>query len=125
MVAEPVPAVIDNELFAAVQEQLAENRQRNRQTRRGQRSLLQGLLVCWRCGYAYYGKAISPRAANGKRRDYAYYRCCGSDAIALAVSAGAPTRNCGAIVPIASPPKRRSSSCAAVLPGSSTAMPRV
>jgi site-specific DNA recombinase len=54
MVAEPVPAVIENELFAAVQEQLAENRQRNRQTRRGQRSLLQGLLVCRRCGYAYY-----------------------------------------------------------------------
>jgi site-specific DNA recombinase len=76
----PVPALIDSDLFAAVQEQLAENRQRNRQNRRGQRYLLQGLLVCRRCGYAYYGKAISPRAAKGKRRDYAYYRCCGSDA---------------------------------------------
>ena len=76
----PVPALIENELFAAVQEQLAENRRRNRQNRRGQRYLLQGLLVCRRCGYADYGKAISPRAANGKRRDYAYYRCCGSDA---------------------------------------------
>ncbi len=76
----PVPALIETELFAAVQEQLAENRQRNRQNRRGQRYLLQGLLVCRRCGYAYYGKAISPRAAKGKRRDYAYYRCCGSDA---------------------------------------------
>jgi site-specific DNA recombinase len=76
----PVPALIDSALFAAVQEQLAENRQRNRQNRRGQRYLLQGLLVCRRCGYAYYGKAISPRAAKGKRRDYAYYRCCGSDA---------------------------------------------
>jgi site-specific DNA recombinase len=76
----PVPALIESELFAAVQEQLAENRQRNRHNRRGQRYLLQGLLVCRRCGYAYYGKAICPRAAKGKRRDYAYYRCCGSDA---------------------------------------------
>jgi site-specific DNA recombinase len=76
----PVPALIETELFATVQEQLTENRQRNRQNRRGQRYLLQGLLVCRRCGYAYYGKAISPRAAKGKRRDYAYYRCCGSDA---------------------------------------------
>jgi site-specific DNA recombinase len=76
----PVPALVDSALFAAVQEQLAENRRRNRQNRRGQRYLLQGLLVCRRCGYAYYGKAISPRAAKGKRRDYAYYRCCGSDA---------------------------------------------
>src|SRR3712207_8923482 len=32
------------------------------------------------CGYAYYGKAISLRSAKGKRRAYAYYRCCGSDA---------------------------------------------
>jgi site-specific DNA recombinase len=76
----PVPALIETELFATVQEQLTENRQRNRQNRRGQRYLLQGLLVCRRCGYAYYGKAISLRAAKGKRRDYAYYRCCGSDA---------------------------------------------
>ena len=76
----PVPALIESDLFAVAQEQLAENRQRNRQTRRGQRYLLQGLLVCRRCGYAYYGKAISLRAAKGKRRDYAYYRCCGSDA---------------------------------------------
>jgi len=44
------------------------------------RYLLQGLLVCHACGYAYYGKAISLRAAKGHRRDYAYYRCCGSDA---------------------------------------------
>src|SRR3954467_7268498 len=76
----PVPALIERDLFTAVQEQLAENRRRNRQTRRGQRYLLQGLLVCGRCGYVYYGKAISLRAAKGKQRDYAYYRCCGSDA---------------------------------------------
>jgi site-specific DNA recombinase len=76
----PVPPLIDPALFEAVREQLAENRCRNRQHARGQRYLLQGLIVCRQCGYAYYGKAISLSAAKGKRRDYAYYRCCGSDA---------------------------------------------
>jgi site-specific DNA recombinase len=42
--------------------------------------LLQGLLVCAQCQYSYYGKAISPSAAKGKPRDYAYYRCLGTDA---------------------------------------------
>src|SRR3954462_7418109 len=76
----PVPALIEGGLFEAAREQLEENRRRNRQGARGQRYLLQGLLVCRQCGYAYYGKAVSPRAAKGKQRAYAYYRCCGSDA---------------------------------------------
>src|ERR671927_541685 len=76
----PVPPLVDEALFEAVGEQLAENRRRNRQQARDQRYLLQGLVVCRQCGYAYYGKAVSPRAAKGKRRHYAYYRCCGSDA---------------------------------------------
>ncbi len=76
----PVPAIVGNPLFETVQDQLAENRQRSRQSARGARYLLQGLVVCRMCGYAYYGKPVSLRAAKGKRRDYAYYRCCGSDA---------------------------------------------
>jgi len=76
----PVPALIEPELFDAVQVQLAENRARSRRGGRGERYLLQGLLVCRHCGYAYYGKAISLQAAKGRPRDYAYYRCCGSDA---------------------------------------------
>jgi len=76
----PVPALVGEDLFAAVQAQLEENRRRARTGRRGARYLLQGLLVCACCGYAYYGKAISPSARKGHPRDYAYYRCIGSDA---------------------------------------------
>ena len=76
----PVPAIISEELFDAVAEQLAENRARNRQRKRGERYLLQGLLTCHQCGHAFYGKALSLSAGKGKRRDYAYYRCIGTDA---------------------------------------------
>jgi site-specific DNA recombinase len=76
----PVPALIDEALFEAVQQQLQENRQRARQSQRGAKYLLQGLLVCQQCGYAYYGKPVSNKSAKGKVRDYAYYRCIGTDA---------------------------------------------
>ncbi len=76
----PVPALIDEALFEAVQAQLQENQQRARTGQRGARYLLQGLLVCACCGYAYYGKPISPSARKGNPRSYAYYRCIGSDA---------------------------------------------
>ena len=76
----PVPALVEESLFAAVAEQLAENRRHARQGRRGARYLLQGLICCQQCGYAYYGKAISPSSRKGHPRDYAYYRCVGSDA---------------------------------------------
>jgi site-specific DNA recombinase len=76
----PVPAIVGEDLFETVQEQLAENKKHNRQRRRGARYLLQGLLKCQCCGYAYYGKPVSRSAAKGKKRDYAYYRCIGTDA---------------------------------------------
>jgi site-specific DNA recombinase len=75
-----VPALVDEALFAAAAEQLQENRCRARQGHRGTQHLLQGLLVCKRCGYALYGKRVSPAAAKGKDRQYAYYRCTGMDA---------------------------------------------
>jgi len=76
----PVPALVDAALFDAVQEQLQENRKRARVPGRGAKYLLQGLLVCACCGYAYYGKALSPSARKYHERSYAYYRCIGSDA---------------------------------------------
>jgi len=57
----PVPALIDTALFEAARGQLEENRSRKRDRERGHRWLLQGLTVCQRCGYAYYGKA-APRS---------------------------------------------------------------
>jgi site-specific DNA recombinase len=76
----PVPALVGEELFDAVARQLEENRRRSRQGRRGARYLLQGLLVCKCCGYAYYGKQLSLSAGKGRRREYGYYRCVGTDA---------------------------------------------
>jgi site-specific DNA recombinase len=75
-----VPAIVEPELFAAVQEQLEENRRHQRQSQRGALYLLQGLVECKSCGYAYYGKKVSPSATHGKKRRYAYYRCLGTDA---------------------------------------------
>ena len=66
----PVPALVDRALFEAVQEQLEENRRRARIPEKGSRYLLQGLLVCAKCGYAYHGRTNDARNA--------YYRCSGS-----------------------------------------------
>lgn len=75
----PVPPLIEEALYEAVQEQLAENRRRARQSQRGARYLLQGLLVCKVCGYAYYGKPLSPSTRKHRPRAYAYSRCVGTD----------------------------------------------
>src|SRR4051794_18005674 len=74
----PVPAIIDEGLFESAREQLAENRRRNRQRLAGVRYLLQGLLVCHKCGYAFCGRwqPLYPREAG---RGYHYYRCCGTE----------------------------------------------
>jgi site-specific DNA recombinase len=76
----PVPALVESAVFAAVQEQLRENQRYARQSRRGARYLLQGVVQCQHCGYAFYGKRISPKAAKGRPRAYAYDRCLGTDA---------------------------------------------
>src|SRR6267154_972609 len=77
----PVPAIVSEAMFHSVQEQLAENRKLARQRRQNAPLyLLQGLTVCGQCRYAYYGKKVSKAAAKGHQRDYAYYRCVGTDA---------------------------------------------
>jgi len=74
----PVPPIVNEQLYEAVQAQLDENRKRARVGERGAKYLLQGLTVCGHCHYAFYGKKVSPSAAKGKTQ-YAYYRCIGTD----------------------------------------------
>lgn len=74
-----VPAIVDAELFETVQHQLDANRRRASERKRGARYLLQGLVKCACCGYAYYGKKVSRSSAKG-RDQWAYYRCVGTDA---------------------------------------------
>jgi site-specific DNA recombinase len=79
----PVPALVSEELFAAVAEQLAENDRRYRRyAEECPGYLLQGLVECGCCGRAYYGKGMlrfERTRANGMAI-YPYYRCIGSDA---------------------------------------------
>jgi site-specific DNA recombinase len=72
----PVPVLVDTDLFTAVCEQLQENRQRVRERREGARHLLQGLVVCMRCGYAYTG---SKSIHQGQQ--YVYYLCAGTRSV--------------------------------------------
>ena len=74
-----VPALIDAALFRATHAQLEENRGRARQGRRPPRHLLQGLMRCANCGYAYYGKTARQFLAGRRVKDFRYYRCSGSD----------------------------------------------
>jgi site-specific DNA recombinase len=70
----PVPALIDEETFALAQQRLERNKRLSpRNTRRP--SLLQGILVCAGCGYAYYRSQTTTRQG----RIYHYYRCSGTD----------------------------------------------
>lgn len=49
----PVTPIVDEALFEAAQVQLDQNRARFRQRKKGPSYLLQGLVVCGMCGYAY------------------------------------------------------------------------
>jgi site-specific DNA recombinase len=68
----PVPALVSAADFAAVREQLTENQRRQRQRLDNARYLLQGLVVCVECGYAFVGLTQQQPA---KARRYTYYRC--------------------------------------------------
>ncbi len=68
-----IPRIIEEELFDIVQKQLDENRKRSRIQRSGRRHLLQGLMVCQCCKYAYY-------AAKNAKGGRSYYCCTVTDA---------------------------------------------
>ena len=70
----PVPALIDEPVFARAQELLQENKVRARR-RTIAPSLVQGLVSCRRCGYA-----LSRASTRSSARLIHYYRCLGSDA---------------------------------------------
>ena len=74
----PVPALVREELFDAAQERLLENKKRNRRPPQGVRYLLQGLVVCKRCGYAYCGQSMTHARKGRGKRSYQYYFCTGS-----------------------------------------------
>ncbi|WP_341812430.1 recombinase family protein [Wolbachia endosymbiont (group A) of Conops quadrifasciatus] len=68
----PVLKIVDEELFDIVQEQLKENKKRARmqKVKRKEKNLLQGLVVCQNCGYAYTGSHW-----ESGEKTYSYYRC--------------------------------------------------
>jgi site-specific DNA recombinase len=70
----PVPALIDEPVFARAQELLQENKVRAHR-RTIAPSLVQGLVSCRRCGYA-----LSRASTRSSARLIHYYRCLGSDA---------------------------------------------
>lgn len=73
-----VPALVDENLFNTVQEQMEENKKRSRMYKPGEIYLLQGLLVCKYCGRAYCGGKSIKRYSK-KETTYLYYRCTGTD----------------------------------------------
>jgi site-specific DNA recombinase len=74
-----VPALVSVEAFAQAAEQLQENRRRYRSGRAQPRYLLQGLVVCQHCGYAFHGLTRRPPGGQAGAV-YAYYRCGGRQA---------------------------------------------
>ena len=76
----PVPPLVDEAVFEAARAQLDENRRRKRDRQHGPRWLLQGLTVCRRCGYAYYGKTAPRCGKDRSKGELRYYRCTGADA---------------------------------------------
>jgi len=69
----PVPALISEESFARAQELLLENKLRS-QRRTIAPSIVQGLVSCQKCGYAF-----SRTSTYTSARKLHYYKCIGSD----------------------------------------------
>ena len=69
----PVPALVSEESFARAQELLQENKVRSRR-RTIEPSVVQGLVSCQKCGYAF-----SRTSTYTSARKIHYYKCIGSD----------------------------------------------
>jgi site-specific DNA recombinase len=69
----PVPALVSEDSFARAQELLQENKIRSRR-RTIEPSIVQGLVSCARCGYAF-----SRTSTRTSARKIHYYKCIGSD----------------------------------------------
>src|SRR6266516_1382496 len=69
----PVPALVSEEMFAMVQEQLEKNKHHSPR-RTIEPTLLQGMLVCEQCGYGLYRTST-----HTSKQKLNYYRCIGSD----------------------------------------------
>jgi site-specific DNA recombinase len=68
-----VPAIVDDDTFAAARRRLEDNRRFSARNTK-EPSLLLGLVSCQSCGYAYYRTST-----RTKKRKLYYYRCLGSD----------------------------------------------
>ena len=69
----PVPALVSDDTFARAQELLQENKLRSRR-RTIEPSIVQGLVSCRKCGYAF-----SRTSTRTSARKIHYYKCIGSD----------------------------------------------
>jgi site-specific DNA recombinase len=69
----PVPALVSEDSFARAQELLQENKARSRR-RTIEPSIVQGLVSCQKCGYAF-----SRSSTQTSARKIHYYKCIGSD----------------------------------------------
>jgi len=70
----PIPALVSEDTFALAAQRLADNK-RFAARRTIEPSLVQGMVVCKKCGYA-----LSRTSTRSSARKIHYYRCIGSDA---------------------------------------------
>jgi site-specific DNA recombinase len=75
-ISVPVPPIVDDRLFARVQERIQENRRfAGRRLQRKGSYLLRGLLKCGLCGYAYLGSTQISRSKYEGPVEYPLYNC--------------------------------------------------
>jgi len=88
----PCPALVDRAQFEIVRELLKQNKDRARARRKGASNLLQGLLACQQCGYAYTHRLKRTKDAKGVDRAYRYYECTGRNQTKARKADGEPVQ---------------------------------